>query len=362
MTTPNLNQLPPISDFDNAYVLAQQAHEQGFRGSTFADLYVWLKSKLDLLGLSNTAGLPEEFPQDGEILAAADAGQWTILGPGTYHQPGYPSIEVAEGTVVFAQFDGTQFSIQREVEMPVPEGVDVIDPEGEALPKEKAVAEYVVSQNSILRNELLNFQFGGTIDWEAKPALTDGFFINRQGNLASTTPTAWAATEDFLPLYGAKQLEYFGSFGNSTTSLALYAEPNSASRLLVIPETDGIINNIVVDVPVGAQYYRASCSVPAKPNFKIVLKGVTSKVLNLQTFRMVGALTYENEAVKQSNIIWNDGSTGVITFGDWNEENLTFTSFVATSVQNEVTVTQPPVTFNSNNQITNYPNYIISSL
>jgi len=118
MTTPNLNQLPPISDFDNAYVLAQQAHEQGFRGSTFADLYVWLKSKLDLLGLSNTAGLPETFPTDGDILSAADAGQWTILGPGTYHQPGYPSIEVAEGTVVFAQFDGTQYSIQREVEMP----------------------------------------------------------------------------------------------------------------------------------------------------------------------------------------------------------------------------------------------------
>src|SRR5690606_13391428 len=57
--------------------------------------------------------------------------------------PGYPSIEVAEGTVVFAQFDGTQFSVQREVEMPMPEGVDVIDPEGNSLPKEKAVAEYV---------------------------------------------------------------------------------------------------------------------------------------------------------------------------------------------------------------------------
>lgn len=119
MTTPNLNQLPPISDFDNAYVLAQQAHEQGFRGSTFADLYAWLKSKLDLLGISNTAGLPEAFPTDGAILTAANAGEWTILGPGIYHQPGYPSIEVAEGTVVFAQFDGTQFSVQREVEMPM---------------------------------------------------------------------------------------------------------------------------------------------------------------------------------------------------------------------------------------------------
>src|SRR5690606_21347470 len=44
---------------------------------------------------------------------------------------------------VFTQFDGTQFSIQREVEMPMQEGVDVINPEGEGLPKEKAVAEYV---------------------------------------------------------------------------------------------------------------------------------------------------------------------------------------------------------------------------
>lgn len=149
MTTPNLNQLAPISDFDNAYILAQQAHEQGFRGSTFADLYVWLKSKLDLLGLSNTAGLPETFPTDGAILTAANAGEWTILGPGTYHQPGYPSIEVAEGTVVFAQFDGTQYSIQREVEMPMPEGVDVINPNGDGLPTEKAVADYAVPKSSL---------------------------------------------------------------------------------------------------------------------------------------------------------------------------------------------------------------------
>src|SRR5690606_35909069 len=142
MTTPNLNQLAPISDFDNAYVLAQQAHEQGFRGSTFADLYVWLKSKLDLLGLSNTAGLPDTFPPDGDILSAAAAGQWTILGPGTYHQPGYPSIEVAEGSVVFAQFDGTQFSVQREVEMPVPTGTSVITPTGTDLTNEEAVRNY----------------------------------------------------------------------------------------------------------------------------------------------------------------------------------------------------------------------------
>src|SRR5690606_6846301 len=81
-------------------------------------------------GLSNTAGLPETFPTDGAILTAANAGEWTILGPGIYHQPGYPSIEVAEGTVVFAQFDGTQYSIQREVEMPVADVSDKLNKGG----------------------------------------------------------------------------------------------------------------------------------------------------------------------------------------------------------------------------------------
>ena len=48
---------------------------------------------------------------------------------------------------------------------------------------------------------------------------------------------------------------------------------------------------------------------------------------------------------------------GLLFFNNWNEENLTFTSFVATSIENGVTVTQPQVTFNSNN-----PNYKLSKL
>src|SRR5690606_25458976 len=202
MTTPNLNQLPPISDFDNAYVLAQQAHEQGFRGSTFADLYVWLKSKLDLLGLSNTAGLPETFPTDGAILTAANAGQWTILGPGTYHQPGYPSIEVAEGTVVFAQFDGTQYSIQREVEMPMQEGTDTL--QGELIPKGKAVLDYL--SGLIVGNE-------GVI----QTTLTAGTFnrttgaLNTSINWIRTTPTNCQPSTSYVA-------EGFGQTNNDANS------------------------------------------------------------------------------------------------------------------------------------------------
>lgn len=113
-----LNQLPKIADFDTAYILVQQAHEDGFRGSTFAELYSWLQQKLDLTGLSNTAGLPDPLPQPGSRLSAENANEWTILAPGTYNKVTTGTIEVSENEFAFAQFDGVDFNIVQKVELP----------------------------------------------------------------------------------------------------------------------------------------------------------------------------------------------------------------------------------------------------
>ena len=212
-----------------------------------------------------------------------------------------------------------------------------------------------------VETDLIKFVLGEDIDLETKPALTDGYYVNSGGSLTTTSPTVYSATRDFIPLYGAKKLHYFGRFGNSATRLVFYSGTSDNSRVLAVPQSNREILNEIFDIPVEAKYYRVTCGVNAKNNFKVVLIGVGSS-LELQSFRFVGAPVYENDAIKQSNIIWDDGSSGVVVFNNWNEENLTFTSFVATSIENGVTVTQPPVTFNSNNQITNYPNFIISEI
>jgi len=214
---------------------------------------------------------------------------------------------------------------------------------------------------SEVKNDLIKFVLGEDIDLETKPALTDGYYINSQGFSVSTTSYSFSATLDFIPLYGAKKLHYFGSFGGASTRLAFYSGTSDNSMVLAVPQSNRLILDEVLDIPVEAKYYRATCAISGKNDFKVVLIGVGSS-LKLQSFRYVGTPVYENDAIKQSNIIWNDGSSGAVTFNNWNEENLTFTSFVATSIENGVTVTQPPVTFNSNNQITNYPNFIISEI
>lgn len=116
--TPDFNKYPKIANFDEVIFIAQQAYELGFRGGTGEDLYAWLKSRLDLTGLSNTAGLPEDFPAPGSTLSATNKGEWTILTPGTYNKVGSGTIEVAEGEIAFAQFDGEDFNLVQRVDMP----------------------------------------------------------------------------------------------------------------------------------------------------------------------------------------------------------------------------------------------------
>lgn len=119
--TPDFNKYPKIANFDEVIFIAQQAYELGFRGGTGEELYAWLKSRLDLTGLSNTAGLPEDFPAPGSTLSATNKGEWTILTPGTYNKATSGTIVVEEGNIAFAQYDGEDYNLVRVVEMPEPE-------------------------------------------------------------------------------------------------------------------------------------------------------------------------------------------------------------------------------------------------
>ncbi|SEG63088.1 alpha/beta hydrolase family protein [Sphingobacterium lactis] len=113
-----VNQLAPIDDFETAFLLGQYAYENGFRGVTFKELYQWIKSKIDLTGLSNTAGLPETFPLPGSTLSEFNINEWTILGPGTYNKVVEGTITIADDEFAFAQFDGLDYSRVLRIKLP----------------------------------------------------------------------------------------------------------------------------------------------------------------------------------------------------------------------------------------------------
>src|SRR5690606_23861912 len=113
-----LNQFAKVDDFERALILAQYAHELNFRAFTGPELYQFIKARLDLTGLSNTAGLPEEFPEPNATLEATNAQEWTVLGPGRYNKIVSGEIDIADDEFAFAQFDGSDFN--RVLRVPVP--------------------------------------------------------------------------------------------------------------------------------------------------------------------------------------------------------------------------------------------------
>lgn len=119
MASPNFNELPKANDFDEAIILVQYAYENGFRGSTFPDLYKWLTAQLDMTKLVNTAGLPNPFPSPGDNIITSEENQWTLLiEPGVYHQPGHDSIVVPSGKFAIVQSIGTYYNKVKFVDLP----------------------------------------------------------------------------------------------------------------------------------------------------------------------------------------------------------------------------------------------------
>jgi len=119
-----LNQLPQITDFEAAYIIAKYAHENELRAGTGKAFYQWILGMLDVLGLSNTAGLPQFLPAPGATLTATDAKQWTFLFPNedgtaaTYNKIGAGTITVPGDSIAIAQFDGTDYNTVRFIKMP----------------------------------------------------------------------------------------------------------------------------------------------------------------------------------------------------------------------------------------------------
>src|SRR5690606_19140842 len=92
--------------------------------ATGKDFYLWITGMLDLLGLSNTAGLPQFMPAPGATLTATDEKQWTFLFPNddgtaaTYNKITSGTITVPGDSIAIAQFDGTDYNTVRFIKLP----------------------------------------------------------------------------------------------------------------------------------------------------------------------------------------------------------------------------------------------------
>ena len=206
----NLNQLAPITDFEKAYILAQQAHEMGFRGTSFPELYLWLKERLDLTGLSNTAGLPEEFPEPGSTLIASNPQEWTIIGPGNYNKLVSGTITIAEDEFGFTQFDGTDFNRVLKVKIPQPLVANqVVEGGSEAT-----------SQDAVFKNNII-VAVGNAGD----PALIEAGQIDSGGNFTSTAGTKRIKN---IPAFNGVPMTITGVRPSASKRVALYSAKDGA--------------------------------------------------------------------------------------------------------------------------------------
>lgn len=77
----------------------------------------------------------------------ADSG-FTMLVEGDYTFDGNPAFTVTEGNFGIASWDGSSWSLEGMGELPQVQGTNVLDPDGEGIPKEKAVADYALEKTS----------------------------------------------------------------------------------------------------------------------------------------------------------------------------------------------------------------------
>lgn len=103
---------------ERAEVAAAKAENASVVLEDFASSVEEVKEQI----LATGVGLPETLPVPGSNLSTTAENQWTILGPGVYHQPGFDSIEVPEGVMKIVQSDGNSYSKEVVVELPVVDG------------------------------------------------------------------------------------------------------------------------------------------------------------------------------------------------------------------------------------------------
>lgn len=103
------------------------------------------------------------YPISGLALPTPTANNvFSLVGEGTYTFGGSTAFTVAEGDLAIVFWNSTAWAVQDSITLPTQEGTDVLNPVGEQIPKEKAVADYV-KNNTVIPSEIgVNTVISGT--------------------------------------------------------------------------------------------------------------------------------------------------------------------------------------------------------
>lgn len=121
---PSFNGAAPVTDWNKALILVQQALESGFRQASTQQLAAVLFSDKAI----ESAGFVEMPLESGALTKPASGNFYTLLGPGEYTQTGYPNIVVEDNEIRAAYFDGSKWV--KKWNVVIPAGINGQDGQG----------------------------------------------------------------------------------------------------------------------------------------------------------------------------------------------------------------------------------------
>ncbi|MGJ1407462.1 hypothetical protein [Sphingobacterium siyangense] len=144
---PTINGLPPVTDWQKVFLALQQANEAFLRGATLPELGKQIIGDVQIQG-ADFVDLPVAEDSTPVALPIPETGnKFGFLADGKFTQPTGGTLEYSATQWGLTLFDGSKWVKKFTLELPRQTGVDIINPTGEDLPKEKAVAIYAAKKD-----------------------------------------------------------------------------------------------------------------------------------------------------------------------------------------------------------------------
>ena len=140
---PTINGLPPVTDWQKVFLALQQANETFLRGATLPEFGKQIIGDVEIQGADYydlpvaTSSTPVALP------IPTVSNKFGFLANGKYSQPTGGTLEYSATQWGLALFDGTKWVKKFTLDLPMQQGVPVLNPTGSGIPTEKATAEYV---------------------------------------------------------------------------------------------------------------------------------------------------------------------------------------------------------------------------
>lgn len=315
---PNINGLPPITDWQKVFLVLQQANEAFLRGATLPELGKQIIGDVQIQG-SDFVDLPVAETTAPVALPIPETGnKFGFLANGKFTQPTGGTLEYSSTQWGLTLFDGDKWVKKFTLDLPQVQGVTVINPTGSGIPTEKATADYVAPiaykvdnigkeiasfnpTSSESTGDTTNSQFGIGYIFNVKNVSFDkieGYILGSNANadiilnvyLLDSIPTAGSAVS--LPDSILTQQFKAGTSSNAFRTIVLSSKIESGGKYPFIT-----FKNLISANTVTAQR-KSNRPLPADSVYAIGVVNTTSGApanawsVNTYTFRYTGLKLY----------------------------------------------------------------------